>query len=486
MLFSHTIFLCAFLTGTITLYYLFKNHIAIKNTILFLVSIFFYAWGESRFVFVMLASILLNYLFGLAISRSQKKGGKGKIWLIFSIIVNLGLIFVFKYLMFTVRSLNLFFSADFAVPEIALPIGISFFTFQALSYVVDVYRKTTEAQKNPLYLGLYIAFFPQLIAGPIVRYETIAEQIRHRKETWKDFSGGCCRFLTGLAKKVLLSNTMALIADKAFELSEAGSLSTAMAWLGIVAYTLQIYHDFSGYSDMAIGLGRMFGFHFLENFDYPYISASVTEFWRRWHISLGTWFRDYVYFPMGGSRVNSRRRLLFNLLVVWFLTGVWHGASFNFMLWGLFYFVLLAVEKLFFPGFVKSDAKHTPLQNCLGRIYTILAVMFGWVLFRAETLGAAGQYFRTMFTLTDPAVDGRFLMYVTQKAPYLIAAVLFALPLAPYVNRKLDAMRVGHRAGRITAAVCDTLYPLALCSLLLVCISYLLKGTYNPFIYFNF
>lgn len=343
MLFSSSVFLFLFLPVVLLVYYLpLRRWRQGQNVFLLLASLGFYAWGEPWFVLVMLGSILANYGFGLWVDACKRAGRTCAPPLVTALAVNLGILFVFKYLTFTLGILNRL-GAAFVIPGIELPIGISFFTFQALSYVLDVHRDRGEVQRSPLKVGLYISFFPQLIAGPIVKYETVAQQIDHRKEIWADFSAGCSRFIVGLGKKVLLSNQLAVVADRAF--GQGDGLSASFAWLGALCYTLQIYYDFSGYSDMAIGLGKMFGFHFLENFNYPYISRSITEFWRRWHISLSTWFRDYVYFPLGGSRVNSKAKHIRNLFVVWLLTGVWHGANWTFLAWGLFYFVLLVLEK---------------------------------------------------------------------------------------------------------------------------------------------
>ena len=323
-------------------------------------------------------------------------------------------------------------------------------------------------QKNPLYVGLYISFFPQLIAGPIVRYETIAEEIKNRRETADDFATGITRFITGFLKKVLLANTMAVVADKAFD---SPTLSVAFAWLGVFAYAFQIYFDFSGYSDMAIGLGRMFGFHYLENFNYPYISKSISEFWRRWHISLGTWFRDYVYFPLGGSRVKSKARLTFNLFVVWFLTGMWHGANWTFILWGLMYFVLITVEKL--TDFENKFKKIPWLKY----IYTMAFVLFGWVIFRSQNLAAAGDYFKAMFGLAgNPLMDGAFQLYFTQHLLFFVLCAVFSTPAAVLIGKK-----IGNKSF-----VTDLIYVFAIMVLLVVAVSYLVKGSYNPFIYFNF
>ena len=331
MLFSSTTFIYLFLPTVIFLYFVvFRKSRLLQNVFLLVASLFFYAWGEPKFVFVLMASIVVNWILGLAVDKVRERYLLAKLLVGIDVFINLSLLFVFKYLTFTCSLICDVTGTKSNLPSIALPIGISFFTFQAMSYVIDIYRKKGEAQKNLLYTGLYISFFPQLIAGPIVRYETIAKEITDRKETFDDFFNGFARFVTGLSKKVLLANGFAALADQVFDAVGAGNtISVLSGWLGAVAYTLQIFFDFSGYSDMAIGLGKMFGFHFLENFNYPYISTSITEFWRRWHISLGTWFRDYLYIPLGGSRC-SRGRNICNLFVVWILTGLWHGANLTF------------------------------------------------------------------------------------------------------------------------------------------------------------
>ena len=342
MLFSSTIFIYLFLPLVLFFNFIvFKWSRLLQNINLLFASLFFYAWGEPKYVFLMMGSIVVNWFMGLMISKKRDKQKQSKLIVALDVTFNLGVLFVFKYLTFTGNIIDSLFGVSLPIPNIALPIGISFFTFQAMSYVIDVYRQKGEVQTNILYVGLYISFFPQLIAGPIVRYETIADQIKNRKETLDDFFDGFARFVIGLSKKVLLANTFAILADNAFDGAKNGdSISVMFGWLGAIAYSLQIFFDFSGYSDMAIGLGRIFGFQFLENFDYPYVSKSITEFWRRWHMSLGTWFRDYLYFPLGGSRC-SRGRNIFNLFVVWLLTGLWHGANFTFIVWGLMYFLLL-------------------------------------------------------------------------------------------------------------------------------------------------
>ncbi len=475
MLFSSSIFVFLFLPVVLLgNFVVFKKWRNAQNVFLLICSLFFYAWGEPLFVLIMIFSILANWLLGLLVLRRTDKWYQ-RLILIITAVVNLSVLFVFKYLMFTLTNINTLFGSNITVPSITLPIGISFFTFQAMSYVIDVYRGHGEVQKNPLNVGLYVSFFPQLIAGPIVRYETIADQIQNRKETMEDFCEGICRFIVGLGKKMLLSNTMAIIADAAFanELTEGGTISVAFAWLGAIAYTFQIFFDFSGYSDMAIGLGRMFGFHFLENFNYPYISSSVSEFWRRWHISLGTWFRDYVYIPLGGNRVKSKGRLIFNLFVVWFLTGVWHGANWTFITWGLMYFVLLAFEKL--TGLDKKF--NGVVGKIIKRIYTLFFVVIGWVIFRAENITYAIEYIKSMFGLCGNALsEPLFNLHISENVVFLIASVVFSMPVAKFLSNKLSSKPALH----------ETFRAIALIFVLILALSYVVKGTYNPFIYFNF
>jgi len=469
LLFSSTIFIFLFFPIVLFGYYIvLRKKRKAQNVFLFLSSLFFYAWGEPWFVFVMIFSVMANWIFGLLVDRHRDDKTKSRLVIVSMLIVNLSIIFVFKYLVFTLTNINGLLHSNFNIPNILLPIGISFFTFQAISYVIDVYRKDGEVQKNPLNVGLYISFFPQLIAGPIVRYQTIADQLNNRKETFSDFSQGVYRFIIGLGKKVMIANTMAVVADKAFAMP-TGELSVSMAWLGVLAYTFQIYFDFSGYSDMAIGLGRMFGFHFLENFDYPYISKSISEFWRRWHISLGTWFRDYVYFPLGGSRVDSKWRLVFNLFIVWSLTGMWHGANWTFIVWGLMFFVFISLEKLI--GF-DNKFNITPVKH----VYTMAIIIFGWVLFRSDTIGQAGEYMRSMFGLNSNVVfdDTAWLYFMENKYFYLFA-VLFSVPLSKWFAKKFEDIKIIQYVS-----------PVILFLLFLVSVSYIVKGTYNPFIYFNF
>ena len=465
MLFSSPEFLFVFLPVVLIGYFfVLKKSRKLQNGFLTICSLFFYAYGEPWFVFVMMASILANWGFALWIDKVRQDKKKARLAIAAMLAVNLGIIFVFKYLSFTVVNLNSLFGAGLTVPKIALPIGISFFTFQAVSYVIDVYRGHGQVQKNPMNVALYISFFPQLIAGPIVRYQTIAEQIEGRKETVQLFSKGVCRFIIGLGKKMILANQFALIADAAF--GSVGQLSVVSAWVGALAYTFQIFYDFSGYSDMAIGLGSMFGFTFLENFNYPYISRTVSEFWRRWHISLGTFFRDYVYIPLGGSRVKSKGRLVFNLFGVWLLTGIWHGANWTFITWGLMYFVLLTAEKLLGKDKGKS---------LFGWVYTLFFVVIGWVIFRATSLPEAAVYIGNLFGSGGSVIDGQAVFYLKENAVFFVLAALFSMPVGQWVEKKIQR----HRWVK-------ALYPVGICLILLISISYMVKNAYNPFIYFNF
>lgn len=474
MLFSSSTFLFVFLPAVLAVYYLpFRGMRRAQNLLLLVASLFFYAWGEWRFLPVMLLSIGMNYCFGRWVHRWRFQCRYLTAPIVTAVGCNLALLFVFKYLTFTLQSINAL-GLGWTIPVIELPIGISFFTFQALSYVLDVAMGRAQAQRSVLELGLYISFFPQLIAGPIVKYADVDRQIRQRRESWADFSAGCSRFLTGLGKKVLLANQLAVVADRVFG-ADPTALSTPMAWLGSLCYTFQIYYDFSGYSDMAIGLGRMFGFRFRENFDHPYDARTITEFWRRWHISLSTWFRDYVYIPLGGNRV-SRKLHVRNLFVVWLLTGLWHGANWTFLLWGLFYFLLLYLEKFHHL----AQGWFSPFQ----RLYTLLAVNFLWMLFRSDTVSYAGSFFLTMLGLQGTgSVDALCGLYLRENALFLLLALVFSFPLAPQLGKKLETFRP---FGLDLSPVWDLLYALALAAVGVLCACCLVKGTYNPFIYFRF
>jgi D-alanyl-lipoteichoic acid acyltransferase DltB (MBOAT superfamily) len=479
MLFSSNIFIFAFLPIVLIIYYIINPKF--RNIFLLIASLIFYAWGEPKFVFIMIMSIIANYLFALLI-HYVKNRTKKKIYvrlsIAFMLIFNLTIMFIFKYLNFTLSNINNVFGNILPQSNIILPIGISFFTFQAISYVMDVYRGNGEVQKNPLNVGLYISLFPQLIAGPIVRYETVAKEIGTRKETFSEFSEGVQRFIIGLCKKIIIANNMAIIADKTFSTKAFGELSVSFAWLGALAYTFQIFFDFSGYSDMAIGLGKMFGFHFLENFNYPYISKSVSDFWRRWHISLSTWFRDYVYIPLGGSRVNSKPKLVRNLFVVWILTGVWHGANWTFIVWGLMYFVLLAIEKLSgYPNKFKS-----PVAKGIYQLFTLLCIIGGWVIFRAPDLKYAIKYGMSMFGLNgNPFSDSQATFYFNEYLVLLLAALLFSFPVVRWIKQKLK-----NKFGENMLHKLEYSVPVVYMALFILAISYLILGAHNPFIYFNF
>ena len=475
MLFTSMEFLFLFFPVILAVYFFLP--FKFRNYWLLLVSLFFYAWGEPKFVLIMLFSIGFNYLAALRIEELKDRQSIRRLILAIAAVVNLGILFVFKYMNFVTENLQTPLKAagiSIEITKYVLPIGISFFTFQALSYVIDVYRGI-PAQKNPAYLGLYIALFPQLIAGPIVRYTTIMDQIETREITWDGFSKGMLRFLYGFNKKMLLANLLAKAADAAFGVEE---LSACMAWFGAICYSLQIFFDFCGYSEMAIGLGEMFGFHFLENFNYPYISKTVSEFWRRWHISLGTWFRDYVYFPLGGSRVTSKLRLVFNLSVVWLATGIWHGANWTFLLWGILHGVIIIIEKLFA---LPQKLEKQKIWSGIYQAVTLLVVIFGWVLFRAESLSRAAEYICTMlFVNGSPFIDNSAVFYFREYAVLFVVGLLCAVPIFPKLEKWCFAQSSGIK--------CLYDYSCAIVQILLfvVSVSFLVMNAHNPFIYFNF
>lgn len=477
MLFTSIEFLLLFFPIVLCGYYLLAKNIVWSNCWLLASSIFFYAWGEPKFVFIMIFSIVFNYVMALLIEKQSSFSAKKKCLLGLTVLVDLGVLVVFKYLNFVTGTICEFYPNAqewITITKIALPIGISFFTFQALSYVVDVYRGI-PAQKKLHNLGLYISLFPQLIAGPIVRYTTVMEQISSRHVDVDMFSKGAIRFLEGFNKKMLLANTFAVVADSAF----GANNSIGMAWLGAFCYTLQIFFDFSGYSDMAIGLGCMFGFKFLENFDYPYISKTVTEFWRRWHISLGSWFRDYVYFPLGGSKVTSNQQMIFNLFVVWTLTGIWHGANWTFILWGMLYGVIITFEKLFNIPY-KINKSSLIYQYGYG-VFTFVAVMCGWVLFRSETITGATIYLKTMFGMTSSILfDKWFLFNLQEYGLFLIAGILCSTPMVKYLLE--SAYRKNISFGKSVYGI----YAMLQLVLFVVSFSFLVMNAHNPFIYFNF
>ncbi len=471
MTFSSLIFLCVFLPIVYLLHTILPS-IRLKNALLIAASLVFYAFGEPVYVLLMLLSAAINYLCALAMRRRPNKAA-----LLTAVIVNIGFLFLFKYAGFLVENLNRVPGLSLPVPQIPLPIGISFFTFQALSYVIDVYRGQTQAQRSFPRLLLYISFFPQLIAGPIVKYHDVAEQIERRELRLKTTALGLRRFLFGLAKKVLIANAMAVTADALFA-APLPRLNTMAAWLGAIAYTMQIYFDFSAYSDMAIGLGRMFGFRFRENFNYPYGAVTIKEFWRRWHISLSSWFKDYVYIPLGGNRRGKLRTVL-NKLIVFFLTGLWHGANWTFVVWGLFHG---------FFSFLEEVLPLRKLPRLLGHVYTLLVVTVGFVIFRADSIGLALGYLQRMFTWCPPDPASLSLL-LQQLTPYflvmLAAAVAFCAPLGPTVQRLRKASSRSIPYGGKEAAVQNRLFALSFI-LLLWCLLRLSGGSYNPFIYFRF
>lgn len=472
MVFSSLEFLLGFLPCLLVIYFIIPAKVRwLRNLVLLAFSLFFYQWGADQLVLLMVASILVNYLGGLMAGRRDHPVlAKFGVW--FAAVLGLGLLGWFKYAGFLAQTVcDLGFAIP--VPHITLPIGISFFTFQGLSYVIDVYRGDAPTQKNPLDVALYVALFPQLVAGPIVRYTTVMENITHRRETLDEFAAGVTRFCFGLAKKMAIANAMGQIADGVFN-QTAANLDPGLAWVGALAYTFQIYFDFSAYSDMAIGLGRMFGFHFLENFNYPYISKSVTEFWRRWHISLSTWFRDYVYIPLGGNRCVKWKHVR-NITVVWLLTGLWHGAAWTFILWGVWFCLLLLGEKFLWGGVLNK----TPALVRHG--YTMLAVVISWVLFRSVDLPQAWAYLGAMFgQTTGLAQDGQAAYYLLEYWPEWLLAIVASLPVKGWLQEKL---KQGGNLGQTILIWAPKGLALGLLGL-----SYLklVTSSFNPFIYFQF
>ncbi len=465
MVFSSTIFLFVFLPVSILIYYnpFFKSR-RFRNVFLLIASLLFYAWGEPVNVLLMIFCIIAGWYIGKRINRKTDKR-KRKVFLTAGISLFVLILFVFKYLSFVSEQIGLLTGRDDIVIKIALPIGISFFLFQIMSYLFDIYYDNAPAQDSILDVGLYISLFPQLIAGPIVRYSDIEYQIHNREEIPDSFSKGIIRFVFGLGKKILLANYLGIVADGIFEIN--GHLSVLTAWIGTIAYTLQIYFDFSGYSDMAIGLGSIFGFSIPENFNYPYISCSVTEFWRRWHISLSTWFRDYVYIPLGGNRVSKRRWIL-NIFTVWLLTGIWHGANWTFLVWGLLYFVILILEKLFY-----SKDRHVP--SFVGHIYTMLIVMIAWVIFRSDSIGKAWSMIMNLFYSYGKGFCDNESLYILSSCKWIIiCGVIFATP-GP---KRLGVYLKKNNFGAVILLFNLIVFALSLINTVVT--------AYNPFLYFNF
>lgn len=470
MLFSSMIFLWLFLPVVFILYYIIDKKF--RNLLLLAASIIFYAWGGVSYTLIMFSSIIINYFFALLIDKAieENNRSKKKIYLALCVIVNLSILCYFKYTDFAISIINSISGKEvISLKKIVLPIGISFYTFQALSYVIDVYREHNKAQKNLINLALYISFFPQLIAGPIVKYHDIDSQITNRTESLENISYGIKRFIYGLSKKVILANMFALSCDEILK-QPVGDIGTALAWVAALLYTLQIYYDFSGYSDMAIGLGHMFGFKFLENFNYPYISKSVQEFWRRWHISLSTWFKDYLYIPLGGNRKGKYFTYL-NLLIVFFATGLWHGASFNFILWGLWHGLFLIIERVFLGKVLEKNK-----LKFLNHIYVILVFVLGWVLFRANNLSQALDLYKLMFSYKESIFTVRYFFYPQTLVCFILGILFSGLfqSLFPKIKKAVFSSRV-----YILESIIQFI-------LLFICIMYLVNGTYNPFIYFRF
>lgn len=471
MVFSSISFLFVFLPLLLAVYFLLPARLREgRNLVLLLFSLFFYGYGGPRFLLLMLLSIAVNYAGGLLAAPGQRRR---RLWTGLVTAVNLGLLGWFKYAGFLGANLNRIWTG-LPVPEVALPIGISFFTFQGLSYVLDVYRGEAVAERNPLRVALHISLFPQLVAGPIVRYTTVADEIRNRRETLDAFTDGAVRFLFGLGKKMLLANQLGLLADQVYA-TRPEFLTTALAWLGAAAYTGQIYFDFSGYSDMAIGLGRMFGFHFLENFNYPYLSQSVTEFWRRWHISLSTWFRDYLYIPLGGNRCAHWKHIR-NILVVWALTGLWHGAAWNFLCWGLYFGLLLLGEKYGWGRILERA------PAALRHLYAMVLIVVSWVLFRAETLDYAVRFLQAMAGFAQGGLtDGRTTYYLLEFRWELLLAIPAAMPVKSWLQNWLES-----KSGAAAQALLAWGPKLIALGMFGLSFLRLVSSSFNPFIYFRF
>ena len=467
MVFSSISFLYYFLPCVLILYFIVPKKF--KNFTLLISSLFFYFYGEPIYILLMIFEIITTYLYGIAINKSKTIKGK-KIILSLGIITNLSLLGFFKYADFTIENINVIFGTNIGLLKLALPIGISFYTFQTISYLIDLYRGNADVQKSLLKLALYISLFPQLIAGPIVRYVDIEKQLENRKTTFNKFSAGVRRFILGLSKKVLLANNLAQLNEIFLQADEK---SIIFYWMYAISTTLYIYLDFSGYSDMAIGLGRMFGFEFLENFNYPYISESITEFWRRWHISLGTWFRDYVYIPLGGNRV-SKIKLYRNIFIVWMLTGLWHGAAWNFVIWGLYFGIILVIEKTFLLK------KLEKLPSIISRIYVLILVMISFVIFNANNMGQAIQQIGGLIGITEKTIfTNTTIYYLKSYSLIILVSIIISTPIIKNIIIKL-------KENKKIEKIIYTLEPIVLSILLIICTGYLVDNSFNPFLYFRF
>ncbi len=465
MVFSSLLFMFKYLPIVLAVYYI--APVKYRNLWLFVVNLVFYGWGEPVYILLMLLSIAINYAAGILVDRYRENKKRAKTVLIINTVINLGLLGFFKYYDLFAETLSLIPGLDIPSLGLTLPIGISFYTFQTMSYPIDVYRRDADVQKNFVSFGTFVALFPQLIAGPIVRYKDIADQLGFRAGSAEQFASGVRRFIVGLAKKVIIANNIGILWD-IYSVKALSELTVFGSWLGILAFTLQIYFDFSGYSDMAIGLGRMLGFEFLENFNYPYISKSVTDFWRRWHISLSSWFRDYVYIPLGGNRRGPKRQII-NLLIVWALTGFWHGANWTFLFWGLYYAVFLIIEKLFL---LKRLEK---LPSFVGHIYALLITVCGWVVFDLETLGHALSYYKSMFGFAEAGLfNSADIFYLKNYAFIFICGAIASTPLGKNIYE-----RIPEKAKAVIT-------PILILAVLILSTAYLVDATYNPFLYFRF
>ena len=473
MVFSSIVFLFYFLPITLMFYYISPKKI--RNIILLIASLIFYAWGEPVYISLMIFSSIVDYIHGSLIERYRENDRLGKLVVLSSVIINLGLLSFFKYQDFFIENINIILGTSLNSLNLPLPIGISFYTFQTMSYTLDVYRRKAPVQKSFISLATYVTLFPQLIAGPIVRYQTIAEGINNRKESIDKFSIGVRRFIIGLGKKVLLANNIGYLFSE-IQYTNIGDLTVLTAWLGIIAFSFQIYFDFSGYSDMAIGLGKIFGFDFLENFNYPYISKSITEFWRRWHISLGTWFKDYLYIPLGGNR-GSRKRTYFNLLIVWLLTGFWHGASWNFILWGFYFGILIAIEK---AGLLKLlETFYKPIRHT----YVIFLLIIGWVIFVFEDLSILIGYLKVMFGFKNVELfDNKFIYYLLS---YMITFIILIIASTPILKNTHEVI-LSKLKGKAKGFYENVLLPSIYFIILFLSTAYLVDESYNPFLYFRF
>ena len=473
MIFSSLLFLFRFLPAVLFTYYIVPR--SLRNLVLLLFSLVFYAWGEPVYIVLMLTSILVSFTGGIAVDRMKKNGRPvgAKVALIVSSVISLSLLGFFKYADFAIGTINSLTGSGIDLLKVALPIGISFYTFQTMSYTIDVYRGEAEVQKNLISFGAYVSMFPQLIAGPIVQYKTIDRQLRSRRETSEEFAQGVHRFVVGLGKKVLLANNAGALWDTISSMT-CTELPVLTAWMGLAAYTFQLYFDFSAYSDMAIGLGHMFGFRFLENFNYPYISKSITEFWRRWHISLGTWFRDYVYIPLGGNRVNLLRHIR-NIMVVWLLTGIWHGASWNFVIWGIYYGILLLIEKFFLGKYLRK------LPSVFQHIYCMFFVMIGWNLFVFDDMGAGIAYLKALFGGYGQGILNRETIYLLYNNIVLLVLLVIG---STHIPKKIGEKICFAVQDHDTVAI--LLRGLFYAAGFLLSVSWLVDASYNPFIYFRF